>query len=250
MSTAAGRERSRWRQPRVWVVTLAALLVMAVTAALGCWQLDRARQKLDREAEIARQMALPVLDGAALLAMADPAQVLHRGAVLRGTWVPRATVFLANRALRGRAGFHVVTPLRLSGSDATVLVVRGWAPRDAQDRTRVPPVPTPAGEVQVSGRLAPPPSRLFELGEEEPGPIRQNIAIEPFARETGLALLDVSLLQTSEADDGLRREWPRVAADVHKHHGYAFQWFGLCALVGLLYVWFQFIQPRRVRRAR
>lgn len=247
---SAGRDPSRWRQPRFWMLTLAAVLTMAATASLGFWQLDRARQKLDREAAIDRQMALPVLSGGELLAMADPAQALHRGAVLQGTWVPRATVFLNNRALAGRAGFHVVTPLRLSGSDAVVLVLRGWAPRDVQDRTRLPSIPTPEGVVEVRGRLAPPPSRLFELGEEEPGPIRQNIAIEPFARETGLPLLDLSLLQTSEADDGLRREWPRIAADVHKHHGYAFQWFGLCALVGILYVWFQIIQPRRVRPAR
>ena len=41
------------------------------------------------------------------------------------------------------------------------------------------------------------------------------------------------------------RQWPRPAADVHKHYGYAFQWFGLCALIAILYVWFQFIQPRR-----
>lgn len=243
-------ERPRWRQPRFWVVSLACLATMAATAALGDWQLGRARQKLDREAEIERQMALPAMNGGQLTGMREPGRAMHRAAVLHGTWVPRATVFLDNRAMAGQAGFYVATPLRLSGSEAAVLVLRGWAPRDAQDRTRLPPVPAPEGEVEVTGRLAPPPSRLFELGEEAPGPIRQNIAIESFARETGLALLDVSLLQTSEADDGLRREWPRIAADVHKHYGYAFQWFGLCALAGILYVWFQFIQPRRSRRAR
>jgi surfeit locus 1 family protein len=36
--------------------------------------------------------------------------------------------------------------------------------------------------------------------------------------------------------------------DVAKHHGYAFQWFALCALIGLLYVWFQLIAPLRARR--
>jgi len=60
-------------------------------------------------------------------------------------------------------------------------------------------------------------------------------------------LLGVSVLQTGDADDGLQRDWPRITADVHKHHGYAFQWFGLCTLAGVLYVWFQFISPRRKR---
>jgi surfeit locus 1 family protein len=244
--TPAGA-RADARRGRRWLVTLAALLVMALTAALGVWQLSRAQHKLERQAAVERQAALPPLDGPALLALPDVDAALHRTAVLRGRWVPAATRFLDNRMLEGRAGFHVLTPLRLAGAEATVLVVRGWVPRDPYDRRRLPQVPTPEGEVQVQGRLAPPPSRLFELGPSEPGPIRQNIAIDALARETGLALLDVTLLQTSEADDGLRREWPRIAADVHKHYGYAFQWFGLCALVGILYVWFEFIQPRRRR---
>ena len=46
------------------------------------------------------------------------------------------------------------------------------------------------------------------------------------------------------ADDGLLRQWPAVAIDVGKHHGYAFQWFALCALITGLYVWFQLLRPR------
>lgn len=226
-------------------MTLATAATMAVTASLGFWQLGRAAQKTEYQRQVERQMALPALHGDELLAMRGTGRdVIHRPAMLRGSWVAGATVFLDNRPMDGQAGFHVVTPLRLAGREASVLVVRGWAPRDPHDRTRLPPLSTPEGEVEVRGRLAPPPSRLFELGAEAPGPIRQNIDIDAFARETGLALLDVSLLQTGEAADGLRREWPRMAADVHKHHGYAFQWFGLCALAGFLYVWFQFIHPR------
>ena len=45
--------------------------------------------------------------------------------------------------------------------------------------------------------------------------------------------------------DGLRRDWPAPAADLGKHHGYAFQWFALSTLIMGLYVWFQLIQPRR-----
>lgn len=44
--------------------------------------------------------------------------------------------------------------------------------------------------------------------------------------------------------DGLQRDWPQPAADVHKHYGYAFQWFALSALTLILYVWFQIIRPR------
>ena len=45
------------------------------------------------------------------------------------------------------------------------------------------------------------------------------------------------------------RDWPRPALDVHKHYGYAFQWFALAALIAGLYVWFQLIRPRLRRVA-
>jgi cytochrome oxidase assembly protein ShyY1 len=43
--------------------------------------------------------------------------------------------------------------------------------------------------------------------------------------------------------DGLLRDWPAVAVDVGKHHGYAFQWFSLSALLVGLTLWFQFLRP-------
>jgi surfeit locus 1 family protein len=51
-----------------------------------------------------------------------------------------------------------------------------------------------------------------------------------------------------EGGDGLLRQWPHPAVDVHKHYGYAFQWFALCALMAGLYVWFQLIRPWLRRR--
>ena len=35
------------------------------------------------------------------------------------------------------------------------------------------------------------------------------------------------------------RDWPVAALTADKNYGYAFQWFGLSALITLLYVWFQ-----------
>ena len=162
------------------------------------------------------------------------------------------TVFLDNRPMAGRPGFYVVTPLLIGESGDAVLVQRGWVPRDANDRTRVPAVPAAEGVVEVEGRIAPPPSRLYELGAEGQGPIRQNLDLDSFAQETGLRLRPLSLLQADSAGttgDGLLRQWPAPAVDVHKHYGYAFQWFALAALITGLYVWFQLVRPRLRRQA-
>ena len=238
-------QRSIWR---FWIVTVATVLTMAATASLGLWQLDRAAQKLALQAQINERGGLAAWSTQDLLVAANAMAGVHRPVRLSGTWVPDRTVFLDNRQMNTRVGFFVVTPLRLEGSERVVLVQRGWVPRDFNDRSQVPAVPTPTGQVQLEGRLAPPPGKLYELGEAAPGAIRQNIDLPAFAQETGLPLLGVSVLQTDAAADGLLREWPRVAIDVHKHHGYAFQWFALCALAGLLYLWFQILSPRRKRR--
>jgi len=89
------------------------------------------------------------------------------------------------------------------------------------------------------------PSRIYGFGELESGAIRQNLDFALYRQQTGLPLLEISVQQTGAASEGLLREWPVIASGVEKHHGYAFQWFGLSALIALLYVWFQIVKPRR-----
>lgn len=238
---------------RRWLVTLAAVAMAALTARLGWWQLDRAQQKLAAQAAVDRRATLPPIAQLAQLASAADAatEQHHRLLRLSGRWLPAHTVYLDNRQMNGRVGFVVVTPLQLADGSA-LLVQRGWLGRDFLQRDRVPPVPTPQGEVIADGRIAPPPSRLYEFSGAETARIRQNLDLDAFARETGLRLRPMSLLladSPTSAGDGLRRDWPAPAAGAAKNHGYAAQWFALSALILALYVWFQFVQPYR-RRAR
>lgn len=231
---------------RGWVVLVSALLAALLTGRLGLWQLDRAAQKLALQAAIDAEAARPALANAEL----SGDDQLHRRVLLRGHWVAERTVWLDNRPMDGRTGFFVVTPLRLAGRDEAVLVQRGWAPRSQLDRAQLPTLITPAGEVEVTGRLAASPSRLYELGEGGAGAIRQNLVVASFASESGLRLLPLTIVQTASAgpDDGLMRHWPAPELGLHKHYGYAFQWFALCALILVLYVWFQLIRPRLRRQ--
>jgi len=227
---------------RFWLITLLALLAVAVTASLGRWQLSRAATKEALQASMEARLAEPVLDGATLRGEVAADALLHRRMVARGQWLAERTVFLDNRQMNGRVGFFVVTPLRLEGSDVAVLVQRGWVPRNFEDRSRVPVVETPSVPVTVVGRIVPPPGKLYELGAAEVGPIRQNLDLAQFRSETGLPLAAVSIQQTDAAADGLARDWPPGNTGVDKHYGYAFQWFGLCALIAVLYVWFQIVR--------
>lgn len=237
---------SFWRFGLLTVVALAAVLL---TWSLGQWQLSRAAEKQQLQAHWLAQSERPALDGATLLAHPDPAADVHRRVQLRGHWVAVRTVFLDNRPMAGKVGLYVLTPFQLEGSDAVVMVQRGWVPRHFLDRTQLPDVSTPAGVLAIEGRMAPPPGKLYELGEAGSGAIRQNLDLSRYALETGLPLLSVSVQQLGEASDGLLREWPQLNSGVDKHHGYAFQWFALSVLIALLYVWFQIVRrfflPRR-----
>jgi surfeit locus 1 family protein len=267
----------RRRPGRFWLITVAAVLTLAATVSLGRWQLSRAAQKEALQASIEAQKVKPPLTQAEFLALAQPSDELHRPVRLRGLWLTPQTVYLDNRQMHGVPGFYVLTPFALEGTEQTVMVQRGWVQRNFVDRTKLGAVETPAGIVEVTGLIEPPPSHLLELGTSVPAPaapagapataatpeaaapapavegyspIRQNLDLEAFRAETKMPLrTDVSLQQTGPASEGLQRDWPAPALGLERHYGYAFQWFGLSALVVILYVWFQFITPfRRARR--
>lgn len=233
--------------PRFWLLTVAAVLVAGTTFSLGQWQLRRAAQKEALQAAVESKGRLPALDASALAAKPNIADEIHRPAVFKGSWRPEHTVYLDNRPMGGKTGFVVLTPLVLESGAQAIVVQRGWVPRDFADRTRLPEVATPQGSVTVEGRIAPPPSKLYEFQGVEAGRIRQNLDLPAYRAQTGLPLLEVSLLQTGAASEGLLREWAAPNLGVDKHYGYAFQWFGLSALVFILYGWFQLVLPFRAR---
>ncbi|HEY4068447.1 MAG TPA: SURF1 family protein [Burkholderiaceae bacterium] len=238
---------------RAAVILAATLAGTVLTANLGAWQLRRAAQKIALQDALDGRAKQPAIAQRELAATAGQAlEQQYRPVQLRGHWVPERTVFLENRQMRARVGFYVVTPLQLSDRPEAILVQRGWVPRDQRDRTLLPAVPTPAGEVEVDGHLGPPPSKLYDFGGAERGLIRQNIELDAFKTESGLRLAPLSVQQSdspSTAGDGLLRDWPRPAVDVQMHYGYAFQWFAMCALMAGLYVWFQLVRPRLRRPA-
>ena len=234
------------------VVVFAAALVGAVLAArLGFWQLDRAAQKEALQAAIVDRGSEPAIPAQALARKpAGVAAQFDRRVRLSGHWINEKTVFLDNRQMQGRVGFFVVTPLRLDGSPDVVLVERGWAPRNFTDRKSLPAIPRPTGDVEVEGRIAAAPSRLFQFNDAASGVIRQNIDPSSYSLETGLPLLPLSIIESptaGNAHDGLTRSWPAPAIDVQMNYGYAFQWFAIGAVIVFLYIRFAIFRPRHRR---
>jgi surfeit locus 1 family protein len=224
----------KWQfAPTLWP-TLATLVFLVLTVSLGNWQGQRAASKRALQARYdAALLEEPVHAGSTLL---DRDATLYRKLELEGVFDDARTILIDNRVLNGAAGYHVLTPLRVDGSPFAILVNRGWI-AVGRSRERVPAPPTPVGRVRLEGVAADPRSRFVELGNAAPqGRVWQNLDFARYAEASGLRLQPVVLQQTSDAADGLRRDWPRPDTGVDTHVSYAFQWYSLAMTLTVLWL--------------
>ncbi len=166
-------------------------------------------------------------------------EVEYRRVRVSGQFVQDWPVYLDNRPHQGAAGFHLLMPFRIAGSDMHLLVARGWVKRDTADRTRLPEIATPKGTIELEGIARRNAGQVLQLGQPEPlkpGAIVQNLDIAELERATKLPMQAFVLEQTSDTGDGLVRDWLRPSTGVDKHRGYAFQWYALAATAFLFYV--------------
>lgn len=209
-------------------------MFFALLLWLGRWQLDRAGEKEARQALYdARLGESPVvLTGA----VPDAQPLLYRRVRAAGEWIAARQIFVDNQIRDGRAGFNVITPLRLEGGDEAVLVNRGWIARNAAEYPRAPAVAVPAGRVEVAGLATRPPARYRELSPETvSGNVWQNLSIEKYAAASGLRLLPVVVLADTPGA-GLAPVREKPDAGVAKHHEYALTWFALATTVLVLWL--------------
>lgn len=219
------------------------LLVAAVCVRLGFWQLSRLEERRVQNSEIAGALASPIrtLDANGLQdLLSDPSALLNRRVTISGTFISDAAVILRGRAREGRPGVHLITPLQIEGTDAAILVNRGWLP--SPDAASVDPRPHAiSGQTQVTGIILP-----IEAEDEDPMPAvlevdgqsvstYQRIDLALLEERAGEPLLPAVLQQLN---DDRPSEPPHPVAlpslDEGPHFSYAIQWFSFAviALVG------------------
>jgi surfeit locus 1 family protein len=220
-----------------WIgLTVATLVVVVVCVLLGRWQLDRLEGRRDANARYAAGIAGPVrpLEGLA----ASGAHLAYRRAVGTGTFDTAHEVILYGRALDGRAGNHVLTPLVLPDGRA-IVVDRGWVPFEIDEPGDERAAP-PTGEVEVSGMLfAPQPGGA---GEVQPGERRvttmRSVDVDAIARDVPYELEPWFLQLTTRPPGSGDLPVPAPPPDLSDgpHLSYAFQWFTFAAIAAIGYV--------------
>lgn len=226
-----------------WVVKHAvALLLVALLAGLGLWQLDRLGQ---RRAANAERLAILEQNPATLTADADPAALVGRRVRMRGVYLNEQSVVLRGRKSdSGVDGVHLLTPLRLAGADVAVLVDRGWLPASQRDPRALAAYAIPR-EVEVDGIARAPQVRpdapLAPIDVPLPGEtriaawVRADVAAIQRQVSAPLLPLYVEALPTP-ADPPLPAPADPRRLDEGPHLGYALQWFTFAAIVGVGYV--------------
>lgn len=205
--------------------TLAGIVVFIY---LGLWQSGKGdRLEADLSQRAARHKLGSVIVGADQV---DATQLQSAPITVTGTYEPQWQIFLDNRQENDLPGVHVITPLKIDGSDTRILVNRGWIGW-THGRQVMPIVSTPTGKVEIHGLAFVPSTKKFFLMPDPPqesSKLWARLDLVRFEALIGHPLQPVVLLQNSDdAADGLVRHWPVPENKVAMHRGYAFQWFGM-----------------------
>jgi surfeit locus 1 family protein len=213
---------------RTIAAVLGLLALAALFAWLGAWQLARA--------ETSRAMLAQFASGAEGRALASLPPELEddlrfRRVEIDGEYVAEPQFLLDNMLHEGAAGYHVLTALRVPGSDERVLVNRGWVP--AGDRAVLPDVAVSGGPRTVTGRLEQLPQPGMRLGKQavahdEPVAVLQYPTAAELAQRLGARVFDYEVLLDPGAEDGYVRDWRAPGMAPERHLAYAGQWWALC----------------------
>ena len=223
------------------VPTLALVVIVPTFVGLGLWQLNRAAEKQAlQEMYDARSRDAVVKLGSQQI---DPQALRFYRVAAQGEYEPQRQILIDNRVHNGVAGYHVVTPLHIKGSDARVLVNRGWIPI-GPSRARLPDIETPGGTQIIEGIAVVPLEKIFML--QTPAPLSgvrwetvwQHLDLKRFGDAVGYPVRPiVILLDPASQAGGFTREWNRLDSGIAVHQAYAFQWFALAiAALGLYFI--------------
>lgn len=215
-----------------WVGTVALIACVALFVNLGQWQQGKAERKQAAQALLQTQLQHGPISLPNTL-ITDAETLRYAPVIVRGEFETAHQFLVDNRIYNDVAGYHVVTPLRISGSDIRVLVNRGWIPAPA-DHSDVPRFDTPSGTVELTGTAVIPGNRFLVLSNAAPATqawvqVVQNLDLPAFLAKAPWPTQPLVIELDANAPAGFVRDWPRPDERWEKHMSYALQWYGFAA---------------------
>ncbi|CAI8835302.1 SURF1 family protein [Methylocaldum szegediense] len=218
--------------------SLIAMTVLPLFISLGVWQLHRADEKTNLiELQQQRMQDEPLILDAEQRSLDD---IRYRRVVVSGEYDVDHQFLLDNQVYQQNPGYHVLTPLRIKGSDTAVLVNRGWVPMGAS-RAELPDVRIRQPSVRITGMVDRFPRVGLKLeGAEIPSAgwpaVVQLVDPARIGERLGYPVLPYQVLADDTAAEAYTRAWKETRLDPGKNLGYALQWFLFAAVALVLYV--------------
>lgn len=223
---------------------IATVISLIILITLGNWQMERLAWK---EGLIAQMQERAYGEPGAILPpeqWADyvPQEEEYRRVAVTGRFLHEHEVAvhgLMPTSTRGNPvqGFYLLTPLEI-GPDALVFVNRGFVPTSMRDPA-ARPAPPPEGEVSLTGLVRAPEERALFVPENIPEAERwmvRDIAQMADARD----LAGVAPFYVDAEFDPTAPDWPRAGATVldppNNHLQYALTWYGLAAVLAVIFL--------------
>ncbi|MBK6957399.1 MAG: SURF1 family protein [Nitrosomonas sp.] len=220
-------------EPKLWAVFVTALFVI-IFIELGKWQLSRADEKNARHELLELYAKQPAVTLPNTLIRLEDFQ--YREVEVQGEFISEHTIYLDNKTHQGRAGYHVITPLKVLNSELLVVINRGWI-ATGNDRSVLPYVSEIDGVVKISGLVVAPELRTLNLSEMvTAGKVWDNFNLMRYQEVTGKVIQPLMVLQRNHMEDGLIRDWDRPGSGADKNLGYAVQWFLLAATAIIIFI--------------
>lgn len=227
-------------RPNIWLAILTFILV-ALFARLGIWQLDRAEEKQGILAAYEQKISLPMIE---LNTTNLEAMESYQHVSVHGRADGERQILLDNKIHKGKAGFQVLLPVKITGSEKWMLVNRGWVPL-GMSRSDLPDISIDKSIQDFTGVIKLPLGDEFKIGDgnvwtgDWPQMI-QWLDVKEAAIHLDYDLVPYILLQSEEDKGGYVRDWKMIASSPEKSISYAVQWFSFAIILCGLFLFLNY----------
>jgi surfeit locus 1 family protein len=224
-------------------MTLATLLMLGVCIKLGMWQYNKADARRTLQTQLNARLTEPAVTLPAKIAALESWR--YKRVKFAGNYDTRYQILLDNQVQNTVAGYHVLTPMQVDGSNTYVLINRGWVARAAANVGEMPEPPaidTPQGKQQIEGDITLPANKFFTMDSPPTASTQwqsvwQNLDMARYEKSVPFTVQPfVVRLDAKSKAGGFVRNWPPPGERVTMHLGYAYQWFGFALTLLVIYI--------------
>lgn len=220
-----------------WPLTALVAFFLPVLISLGFWQLERADEKRQMQAQMDESRSAVAVPLRAL--RQSDADIAWRPLQMQGVFDPEHIWLLDNRTRNGQAGLEVLQAFTDADSGERLVINRGWLPWP--DRRDVPQVDTPKGMQRLDAEALPTSEPGFTLGQTHVQlawpKLITGVDLDTMAEASGESLLPWMARLRIGSEAALMLDWPALPTTSSKHTAYAVQWFALALALLALFVW-------------